>query len=56
MTLAQAQKIVGRQPAYALKNMVKALQMAPYLNTAAETERLAAAKIVLAAQKKGKQS
>jgi hypothetical protein len=47
MTLQQAQKIVGSQPTWALKNMIKALQMFAFLNTPEETKRLMAAKIVL---------
>jgi hypothetical protein len=47
MTLEQAKKIVGNQPTWALKNMVKALQMLPRLNTAEDEIRLIAAKIVL---------
>jgi hypothetical protein len=47
MTIDQAKKIVGNQPTWALKNMVKALQMLPALNTAEDEIRLIAAKIVL---------
>lgn len=47
MTIDQAKKIVGNQPTWALKNMVKALNMLPWLNTAEDEERLVAAKIVL---------
>ena len=47
MTLAEAEKIVGRQPTWALTNMVKALSMHPWLNTEAEDERLYAARMVL---------
>tara|TARA_R110000787_G_scaffold143345_1_gene256973 strand:+ start:291 stop:518 length:228 start_codon:yes stop_codon:yes gene_type:complete len=47
MTLEKAKKIVGNQPRWAIKNMVKALSMHSQLNTAKENERLAAAKIVL---------
>jgi hypothetical protein len=47
MTLEEAKKIVGNQPTWALKNMVKALNMLPWLNTAEDKERLVAAKIVL---------
>tara|TARA_R110002126_G_scaffold93773_1_gene221993 strand:+ start:389 stop:547 length:159 start_codon:yes stop_codon:yes gene_type:complete len=46
MTLEEAKKIVGNQPRWAIKNMVKALSMHSHLNTAKENERLAAAKIV----------
>ena len=45
MTTEQAWKIIGNQPRWAIKNMVKALSMLPALNTAADEQRLAAAKI-----------
>ena len=51
MTLEQAKKIVGNQPNWALKNMVKALKMMPILNTAQDEERLAAALVVLKSRK-----
>ena len=47
MTIEEAKKIVGNQPTWALKNMVKALKMLPALNTAEDEVRLEAAKIVL---------
>jgi len=47
MNLIEAKKIVGNQPTWALKNMVKALQMLPRLNTAEDEIRLIAAKVVL---------
>jgi hypothetical protein len=48
MTREQAQKIVGNQPKWALKNMIKALQMfGGYLNTPEENLRLQAAKILV---------
>ena len=47
MNLIEAKKIVGNQPTWALKNMVKALQMLPWRNTAEDEQRLLAAKIVL---------
>ena len=47
MKLEEAKKIVGNQPTWALKNMVKALNMLPWRNTAEDLERLTAAKIVL---------
>ena len=47
MTFKEAKKIVGNQPKWAIKNMVKALNMCPWLNTAEEKQRLQAAKIVL---------
>jgi len=47
MSIEEAKKIVGNQPTWALKNMVKALNMLPWRNTAEDLERLTAAKIVL---------
>jgi hypothetical protein len=47
MTYAEAKKIVGNQPTFALKNMVVALSTLQFLNTQAENLRLEAAKIVL---------
>tara|TARA_R100001143_G_scaffold61793_1_gene63470 strand:- start:701 stop:907 length:207 start_codon:yes stop_codon:yes gene_type:complete len=47
MTLDQAQKIVGNQPMWAIKNMVKALSMCKWLNTPDEELRLQAAKVVI---------
>jgi len=47
MNLIEAKKIVGNQPTWALKNMVKALKMLPLLNTEEDEQRLIAAKIVL---------
>ena len=47
MTFEEAKKIVGNQPKWAIKNMVKALNMCPWLNTEEEKQRLQAAKIVL---------
>ena len=52
MTLQEAKKIVGNQPRWAIKNMVKALSMLSLLNTPEENERLAAGKLVL--KSKGK--
>jgi hypothetical protein len=54
MTLDQAKSIVGNQPDWALKNMVKALKMMSWRNTAADEERLAAALIVLKSRKAGR--
>ena len=51
MTIDQAKKIVGNQPTWALKNMVKALQMLPWRNTPEDEQRLIAAKIVLKERK-----
>jgi hypothetical protein len=47
MNYAEAKKIVGNQPTFALKNMVVALSTMQFLNTPAENLRLEAAKIVL---------
>ena len=47
MNLIEAKKIVGNQPTWALKNMVKALNMLPWLNTDEDKQRLQAAKVVL---------
>ena len=47
MNLIEAKKIVGNQPTWALQNMIKALNMLPWLNTAEDKERLVAAKVVL---------
>jgi hypothetical protein len=52
MTLAEAEKIVGRQPTWSLANMVKALQMHPWLNTEEEEKRLYAARLVLRNRRK----
>ena len=47
MTKEQAWKIIGNQPKYAIKNMVKALSMLTWLNTDQDKLRLEAAKICL---------
>jgi hypothetical protein len=47
MTPAEARAIVGNQPRTALRNMVKALNMHPWLNTAEDKLRLEAAKLIL---------
>jgi hypothetical protein len=54
MTLDQAKAIVGNQPDWALKNMVKALKMMPLLNTVQDEQRLAAALVVLKSRKAGR--
>ena len=51
MTLEQAKAIVGNQPDWALKNMVKALKMMPLLNTPEDERRLSAALVVLKSRK-----
>jgi len=45
--LAEELALVGSQPDWALRNMIKALQMLPFLNTDEDNKRLAAAKKVL---------
>lgn len=52
MTIDEAKRIVGNQPIWALRNMVKALNMLPWLNTAEDLQRLQAAKIVLKQSKR----
>ena len=47
MTLEEAKKVTGNQPLFALKNMIKALQMCEWMNTEEDKQRLEAAKIVL---------
>ena len=47
MTYEDAKKIIGKQPHWALKNMVKALQMHSWLNIEIENQRLEAGKILL---------
>ena len=47
MTKEQAWKIMGNQPKWAIKNMVKALSMLTWLNTDDDKLRLKAAKICL---------
>lgn len=50
LTTEQAWKIIGNQPQWAIRNMVKALSMCNALNTPAETKRLEAGKIALKTQ------
>ncbi len=51
MTLDQAKRIVGNQPSYALRNMVTALDLLPFLNTDDDRERQEAARVVLRSRK-----
>ena len=51
MTIEEAKEIVGNQPTWALKNMVKALKMLPLMNTAQDEKRLAAAVMVIKRRK-----
>jgi hypothetical protein len=53
MTLNDALKIVGNNPSWALRNMVKALSLCTWMNTAEDEQRKAAAKIVLKAMRNG---
>lgn len=52
MTVEEAKKLVGNQPTWALKNMVRALTMFRALNTEEENRRLEAAKLVLGFKKR----
>tara|TARA_R110002020_G_scaffold31877_3_gene98798 strand:- start:2591 stop:2749 length:159 start_codon:yes stop_codon:yes gene_type:complete len=47
MTYSEAKQICGKQPSWALRNMVKALSLHPWLNTASDNKRLVAAKLIL---------
>tara|TARA_R110000737_G_scaffold77804_1_gene109024 strand:+ start:504 stop:677 length:174 start_codon:yes stop_codon:yes gene_type:complete len=47
MTKDEAKKITGRQPVWALRKMVLALELCPWLNTADDDKRLSAAKVLL---------
>lgn len=47
MTTAQAWSIIGNQPKWAIKNMIKALNMLPALNTREDKIRLEAAQIAI---------
>tara|TARA_Y100001963_G_C6705844_1_gene411858 strand:+ start:359 stop:580 length:222 start_codon:yes stop_codon:yes gene_type:complete len=51
MTIDQARKILGQQPVWAIRNMKRALSLHQWLNTAAENQRLAAAKVILSQPK-----
>ena len=51
MTLEEAKEIVGNQPTWALRNMVKALKMLPLMNTAQDEKRLAAAVMIIKSRK-----
>jgi len=53
MNITEAKKLLGDQPSWALKNMVKALEMLPALNTAQDNLRLEAAKLIIK-ESKGK--
>ena len=47
MTFQAAKKIVGNQPRWAVKKMVTALNMCPWLNTEKEKRLLQASEILL---------
>lgn len=47
MDLREAESVIGNQPTWALRNMVKALQLMPFLNTPDDVRRLKAAQVVL---------
>ena len=51
MTLDEAKRITGNQPTWALRNMVKALEMMTWRNTAEDWQRLEAAKVILKSQR-----
>ncbi len=51
MNIETAKRIIGNQPSWALHNMVRALDMLPWLNTDEDLERQKAARIVLKARK-----
>ena len=52
MNLEEAKNIVGNQDSVSLRNMIKALEMLPLLNTPEDDQRLIAGKIVLKARNK----
>jgi hypothetical protein len=47
MTTEEARAIVGNQPTYALRNMIRALDMFAWINTDADRERQEAARVVI---------
>lgn len=47
MSIIEAKKMVGNQSKWALKKMVKALSMHPWLNDDNDKQRLEAAKLIL---------
>lgn len=47
MSLVEARRIVGNQPKRAVRNMVRALSLHPWLNTPDEALRLTAATIII---------
>lgn len=53
MTYEEAKRIVGNQPSWALRNMVKALKIHSWLNTEDDKQRLKAAQVVLRHERRG---
>lgn len=47
MTISEAWSLIGNQPQWTIRNMVRALSMLPALNTPDDIRRLEAAKICL---------
>jgi hypothetical protein len=47
MNLEEARALIGNQPTWALKNMKKALNMLPLLNTPQDLLNLEACKVIL---------
>ena len=47
MTVAEAKRIVGNQPMNCIINMKFALSLMPWLNTAEDTKRLEACKVII---------
>lgn len=45
MNKDEACRIIGNQPAYAVRNMIRALESIPFLNTDEDNRRLEAARI-----------
>jgi hypothetical protein len=52
MNFQEAKELVGNQDTTSLRNMIKALNMLPALNSAEDWQRLEAAKMVLKARNK----
>ena len=53
MTEQDARELVGNQPTYALRNMVKALNMLTWLNTPEDERRLEAAEFLIKERRRG---
>jgi hypothetical protein len=54
MTTEQAKKTIGSRAEWELKHIIKALSAFPILNTPEDNERLKAARVLLAAMRRGK--